>query len=247
MSKKKSTEEFQKELDQIFGNNSFEVLSEYITNQIKIKLKCNKCGNIIYKQPVKMVSGKEGCYICSGKNKHKTTQSFIKEVEDRYPNKYEVLGEYIKAREPLLVKNLFCGHKYLISPDNLLRGKGCPRCSMKQSSYMDIVEDFLSSNNISFEKEKRFEDCKLIRTLPFDYYIPEKNCCIEVDGEFHFYRNQEPLNRRSRTDEVQKRDKIKDLYCQENGIKLVRLPYFRKKDFCNILASELQVNTEITA
>lgn len=65
MSKKKTTEEFQKELDQIFGDNSFEVLSEYITNQIKIKLKCNKCGNIIYKQPVKMVSGKEGCYICS--------------------------------------------------------------------------------------------------------------------------------------------------------------------------------------
>lgn len=72
------------------------------TNQTKIKLKCNKCGNIIYKQPVKMVSCKEGCYICSGKNKHKTTQSFIKEVEVRHPNKYEVLPFMMKKlRESL--------------------------------------------------------------------------------------------------------------------------------------------------
>jgi len=51
---------------------------------------------------------------------------------------------------------------------------------------MDIVEDYFERHNIAFEKEKRFDDCRNVRVLPFDYYIPDKNLCIEVDGEFHY-------------------------------------------------------------
>lgn len=247
MSRKITTSEFEVRLKQIYGER-FTLLSEYINNETKVALKCNICGNVIYKRPAKMVcADREGCYVCSGKNKFKTTEFFQKEVNQKYHSSYQILGEYTKARVPLLVRNLKCGHEYMISPDNLLRGKGCPKCSIRQSSYMDKVEEYLESKGICYEKEKTFSECVNVRPLPFDYYIPSLNTCIEVDGEFHFEKNNVfKGNNHSLYHNVVARDGIKSDYCATHGIKLIRIPYYEIKNLTAILDTELQVNTEIT-
>lgn len=182
---------------------------------------------------------REGCYICSGKNHYKTRESLQKEVDDKFPNTYRIIGEYVKARQPLTVERLICGHTYSVSPDNLLRGRGCPRCGLRQSHYMDIVESFFRENNIEYEKEKRFEDCKCVRVLPFDYYLPQHNMCIEVDGEFHYPYNNIYRNNHSAYAELAARDNIKTQYCNDHFIKLLRLPYYRESEFKNILREHL--------
>lgn len=247
MPKKRTTSEFQNTLNELF-DNQFEVLSEYINNETKVKLLCKKCGNVIYKRPAKMTSKThEGCYICSGKNHFKTKETLQIEVDIKFPNTYEIIGEYIKARQPLTVKRIPCGHIYDISPDNLLRGKGCPKCTIRQSHYMDIVEAYFEKRNISYVKEKRFPDCIHIRALPFDYYIEDKNICIEVDGEFHYQIGRyEHCSPHTTFENVKKRDKIKTDYCKDNNIKLIRLPYFEEQNFEKILDKELYANTEIT-
>jgi len=246
MSKKRTTSDFQNLLNELF-NNQFDVLSEYVNNETKVKLLCKHCGHIIFKSPAKMTGKtKEGCYICSGKNHFKTKQTLQHEVDIKYPNTYEILGEYVKARQPLTVRRLACGHVYDISPDNLLRGKGCPRCSLRQSSYMNIVETYFAKNNIKYVKEKRFDDCMHIRVLPFDYYIEDKNICIEVDGQFHYMANKfEHANPHSSLESITRRDDIKTRYCQEHNIKLIRLPYFEAQNFEKILDKELYADTEI--
>ena len=245
--KKLTTSEFKERLYNLYGDQ-FEVLSEYVNNVTKITLKCNHCGNIIQKAPVKMTgSTHEGCYICSKKNGHKTTDYFQKELDEKYPNTYTVLGEYVRARDPLLVQRKDCGHAYYASPDNLLRGKGCPKCSIEHSSYTKIVEQYLNKNNIKYKPEKRFDDCKHIRTLPFDYYLPDYHTCIEVDGEFHFPNSSiYKYNERSSYENVKMRDDIKTKYCKDNNIKLIRLPYYEKDEFVEILDIELHANTETT-
>lgn len=249
MSKKLTTSEFEARLKQFYGEQ-FTLLSEYEGRDKKITLKCNKCGNIIHKRPGKMTGAeREGCYICSGKNKFKTTEFFQQEVNKKYPNTYVLLGSYTNARTPLLVRRLQCGHEYMISPDNLLRGKGCPKCSMRHSSYMKKVEAYLDSNGIIYEKEKVFDDCRNIRPLPFDYYIPSQNICIEVDGEFHFDWNSvyKAINKHCLYQNIHARDTIKTQYCATHGIKLIRIPYFQIVNLAQILDAELQVNTEITS
>lgn len=245
MTKRLTTEEFQNRLDEYFGKGEFIVLDEYVNNSTKLRILHTKCNNIIYKRPAKMIGLEhEGCYICAGKNCYKTKEVLQKEVDERYPGKYNIIDDYINARTPILVENLECGHKYMISPDNLLRGKGCPKCGIRHSSYMQIVEDYLDNHGIQYVKEKRFDDCVNVRPLPFDYYIESMNTCIEVDGEFHYrvnsvYKN----NRHAEYEEVMKRDNIKTNYCQKNNIKLIRLPYFEKDNFESILDKELHVNT----
>ena len=61
--------------------------------------------------------------------------------------------------------------------------------------------------------------------LYFDFYLPDYNCCIEYDGEQHYistgyYGGKEKLNRN------QENDNIKNNYCKEHNIKLIRIPYW---------------------
>ena len=45
-----------------------------------------------------------------------------------------MLSEYIDSKSKVLILNNECRHKYEISPDNLLRGKGCPKRRYKSLS-----------------------------------------------------------------------------------------------------------------
>ena len=242
----KSPEQYEKEFYAIHGD-SLTLLEPYTKRTVKLKVRCNKCGNIIFKQACKMIgAAQEGCYICSGKNHFKTKETLQNEVDALFPNKYTILGEYVKARQPLEVRNNNCGHTYYITPDNLLRGKGCAQCTIRQSSYMDLTEEILTKYNISFEKEKRFEDCKDKRCLPFDYYLHDYNLCIEVDGEFHYQITSTfSASKQSQLLEVQRRDQIKTEYCQNHNIGLLRLPYFEKNNFEQIIINTLHINTEV--
>ena len=89
---------------------------------------------------------------------------------------------------------------------------------------------FLTNNNIKFEREKRFSDCKNILPLPFDFYIPQYNLCIEFDGSCHFKKTnwngeytEEQL--KENLESYQLRDQIKNDYCKTNGINLLRIRY----------------------
>lgn len=80
--------------------------------------------------------------------------------------------------------------------------------------------------------------------MPFDFYLPDYNILIEYDGEEHF----RPVNFGGISDDealehlkiTQYHDKIKTNYCQENGIPLIRIPFWEKKNIQNILLKELK-------
>lgn len=239
---RKTTEEFKRELNDIFGDQ-FELLSEYVNNHTKVLLRCNRCGNIIEKVPFKMTSGKEGCYICSGKNHYKTKETLQEEVDAKFGREYDIIGEYVRARQPLIVRHNVCGRTYKVTPDNLLRGKRCPLCCPKHSSYMEHAENVMHKLGINYEREYHFDGCrgKSGRVLLFDYYIPSLNMCIEIDGELH-YTNNELYD----LEYALERDRIKDDFCANNNIKMLRVPYTKIEQFEDMLLYELQANTEIT-
>ena len=60
--------------------------------------------------------------------------------------------------------------------------------------------------------------------LRFDFYLPDYNCCIEVDGRQH----REIVSRfggEKAFTQLQNNDKIKNKYCNSNNIHLIRIPY----------------------
>lgn len=94
---------------------------------------------------------------------------------------------------------------------------------LKNSYYEEVISKLLLENNIPFEKEKIFNDCKNIFPLRFDFYVDNKYI-IEYDGEQHFksinsWGGDEGLLKR------QQRDNIKNEYCINKNIPLIRIPY----------------------
>jgi hypothetical protein len=96
--------------------------------------------------------------------------------------------------------------------------------NLKQSSNEHIIENFMKQNKIKFVKQYKFSDCKNKRCLPFDFYLPDNNLCIEFDGRQHFesisyFGGIKGLIKRKINDD------IKTNYCKNNNIKLLRISY----------------------
>lgn len=73
-----------------------------------------------------------------------------------------------------------------------------------------------------------------ILMLPFDFYLPFYNLCIEYDGELH-YRCSEMFGGQKSLDRIKRHDDIKTKWCKENNIKLLRIHYLKKSKINKIL------------
>ncbi|XZI53423.1 hypothetical protein ACSW9K_08325 [Clostridium perfringens] len=126
---KKTHEGFVKELNEVHGENIYIPLEKYKGSNTKILVRHN-CGYEWEVTPSSLLSGK-GCYSCRG-SKKKTHEEFIEEVKEKYNGEYTILSKYVNARTKILIKHNSdkCKfHKYEVTPDKLLIGKGCPVCS----------------------------------------------------------------------------------------------------------------------
>lgn len=137
-----------------------------------------------------------------------------------------------------------CGKEIEVRAAALSGGKtrscGCSKTSCGES----LVVQYLSDNKIPFEREYKFADCVDKKELPFDFYIPDRNSLIEVQGLQHY----EPVDFAGHGEEwaketftvVQNHDKIKYDYCKSHGIKIIYIPYWEFDNIANILNKELK-------
>lgn len=63
----------------------------------------------------------------------KSHEQFVAELEKVQPD-IEVLGNYVKGREPVQCRCKVCGHIWTPMPNNLLSGYGCPVCGLEKRS-----------------------------------------------------------------------------------------------------------------
>ena len=103
-------------------------------------------------------------------------------------------------------------------------------CSKVFSKGEFKIIQILTVNNISFEQQKSFENCKDNRLLPFDFYVDNKYI-IEYDGVQHF-ESQEYFGGEEGLKITQEHDKIKNQYCLDNNIPIIRIPYTHYDNLC---------------
>ena len=116
--------------------------------------------------------------------------------------------------------------------------KGCPYCFDTKkfvfSKGEKAVEQVLQDSNIIYLPQYTFYDCRDKNLLPFDFYLPNLNKCIEYDGQHHFY----PVAFNGISEEQAKEnhlatirhDEIKNQYCKNNNIELLRISYHNFKN-----------------
>jgi Zn ribbon nucleic-acid-binding protein len=214
---KKTTHEFREEVKVLTGEE-YTVLGEYKNADSKIKMSHNLCDFKYKVTPSWFLRGAR-CPRCSMKMK-KDTDTFKSEVFKLTKGNYEVVGEYESSHKKALMKHMECNKEYYVSPTRFLSGDRCPFC--KESKAEKIIEKILLNNNIPFKQQHYFKDLKHKSYLTFDFFIEEKNLAIEYDGEFHYL----PIYGKERLNSQKMKDKLKDNYCKNKNINLVRIPYW---------------------
>ena len=235
---RKDTEYFINEMKNI--NNNIEFLGEYKGAFTKIKCKCKIDNYEWYTVPNSLLNG-QSCPKCGGTMKltHEEFVNRMKEINDDI----EILGEYVNHKTKIKCKCKIDNTIWFARPNGLLRGTGCPKCN--ESKGEKRISKYLDSKNMKYKTQYRFNDCKSKYTLPFDFYIPSLNIAIEYDGEYHY-----KIIIRGKNDTYEKamdkfittkiHDTIKTIYCKENEIKLVRIPYWDFDRIEEILEKELE-------
>lgn len=128
------------------------------------------------------------------------------------------------------------GHQYPTKLNAFYSGARCPIC--KNSKGEVKISQILDKNNIKYMQQYRFEDCKFYRTLPFDFYIPEYNICIEFDGKQHYIIGGFGRDIWEFVD-IKIRDTIKTEYCKNKNIYLIRIPYWEINNMEDIIKKEI--------
>ena len=221
------TEYFKAKVKELSGEE-YSVLSNYTKATDKITLRHNKCGREYQTQPHHFLSGSR-CPICWNESKlgkfQKDTNQFANEIKEKYKNEYTIIGEYVGARTKTEVRHNKCGNIFEVSPDNLLRGKGCPYCF--ESKGEKRIEKYLKENNIGYTLQFKINKCRNIRPLPFDFAILDNESLmylIEYDGKQHFQPIKFFGGIESFKDIIIK-DDIKNRFCTKNNISLLRISY----------------------
>lgn len=115
-------------------------------------------------------------------------------------------------------------------------------CGCLVSYWNMYIQQFLEDIKIEYKSEYTvFIGDNYYR---YDFYLPQYNLFIEYDGQQHY----EPVrfhgdNIKSNIDDfkkVQEHDKIKNKYCEENNINLLRIPYWETKNIETIINNCLQ-------
>lgn len=120
-----------------------------------------------------------------------------------------------------------CGNYCCKSSDKLVQGH-TKSCGCMVSNGEELLQNIFLHEQIEFETQKTFEKCRNPKTnilLKFDFYLPKYNLCIEYDGIQHFEYSNHGWNTKEKFDQTQYRDSIKNKFCEENNINLIRIPY----------------------
>jgi len=173
------------------------------------------------------------------------------------PNKFYYRDDL--SGKPFYVKDVVCtkhNPTILFAQDgvnahNLKRGKtGCPICGKKESQGEQKIHQELINLGYKITKQKIFNGCygfkgeRYCDLLKFDAYLKKENgaeVCIEFDGVQHFepipfFGGEDGLKSR------QERDRLKTEFCLNNGIELIRIPYWDIENIKEILEQNLGRN-----
>lgn len=198
--------------------------------------------------PDNIINNNHVCRYCGYEEMGKQRQVDLKEIIKRCD---ELSLEFIDR----ISKN---GESYIlfICPKHRDRGiqgmswthfkecsNGCIYCG--SSNGENVIRKELTNLGIDFVEQKTFDGCMDVRDLRFDFYIEYLNTAIEYDGQQHFY----PVNFSGKGadytnaifEATKRRDRIKDDYCKNNGIKLIRIPYTEFNNIHEILRNELMI------
>lgn len=220
------------------ANPDMELLEPYQSKTKRTWMLCKKHNVKTHTTVYDVIKGR-GCYKCGLEKLSQKGKLSLDEYNTRLQNKFpnvKITSGYDCLTENANFYCDICKCTFTDMAEYILL-RGCRTCNCTTMEYE--VSQILSALSIKYIPQYSFEDCRDIKKLPFDFYLSDYNILIEVDGEQHY----RPVNFGGISDDVasknfettQKHDEIKNKYCYEHKINLLRIPYWQRKNMKDII------------
>lgn len=221
-----------------FGYTLITSKNDILTSSSRVQYSCKRHGiNETKIYTLLLGHGCPGCAYEFQAEKAKYSPDFIEqrvmECGGILLNKNDYQGWDVKN---LRIRCPSCGKPFITSYNSFTHHgtQIRPDCSKTHSIGEKIIETYLTNHQIPYIREARFEDCKDIYPLPFDFYIEDFNTCIEFNGKQH-YDPVEYFGGEKHFQRQIKHDAIKQEYCDQNNICLLTIPYWDINSIDSIL------------
>ena len=102
--------------------------------------------------------------------------------------------------------------------------------------------------DIDYVYDKPYDNVRDILPLKWDFRIETTGdpVFIEYDGEFHYFPIRQHVKSQEQAqknlESQQRRDKIKDNYCNDNNLLLLRIPYWDKENISELVTEFLNTH-----
>ena len=202
-------------------NNFYDYsLVNYINSKTKIKIICPEHGE--FEQIANNHLSGYGCPTCGGTKKF-SDADFIKKSIEIHGDKYDYSSvKYVNYSGKVKIICPIHGEFKQSFIKHCNRKNGCPIC--KESKGEKQIRLYLVKYDINFIQQYRFINCVNKRMLPFDFYLPDLNVCIEYNGIQHY----KPVTYYGGDDKFKQQiinDNIKYSYCNDNEIEFLVIKY----------------------
>lgn len=203
-----------------------------------IDLRCKNCGKILHGSLDYLIKISD-CPNCGKSRSDKISEAVMLSKDEAFAriNNLNILdkfdidwGTYEGWCKPINITCKTCGLLFRRSLAELKLGCTCPnRCYSVKSKGEQLISEIFLKNNIRYIPHYHFRDCKYKNSLEFDFYLPEKNICIEYQGIQH-YRPVKIFGGLDAFEEIKIKDSIKAKYCEDKGIILIPISYILSSD-----------------
>lgn len=212
---------------------------KYLSN---LKLRCG-CGEVYETNFSNFKKNKyKCCYNCMIKKRSENIRNSYDEIKNNIESieSYKLISKiYKNYRRKLKIK---CpkGHVFYMSYKNFYY-EGCRCLICSESKGEKRVREYLSMHSLKHKRQFTFDDLKGVggSLLRFDFAVLDElnnlKLLIEYDGEFHFNKQYDADG----FEILQAHDKLKNDYCKNKNIKLIRIPYWEFENIEKILKGEL--------
>jgi hypothetical protein len=217
-SKVSTLEEFIEKANRIHLNKYSYKKTKYVNSKKLLTITCKKHGDFLQIPSNHLKGG--GCQDCANDRisefRLSNREDFILKAKKIHGDIYEYKNVVYAGCYELV--NITCKNhgSYLQTPAKHVTGSGCPFCVKKTEGKL---LKWLGDNNFTVEYSKRFDWCKNKKCLPFDFYIPNLNLILELDGNQHFFQVKNWISPK----ETQMIDKYKMECANKNGMSVIRI------------------------
>lgn len=180
---------------------------------------------------------------CGCLQKEKVSTHMLKDITGKTFGKLTVLQrDFLKSGpDAYWLCQCECGNQTVVAGSSLRKGH-TQSCGCMKSKGEEKIIRLLKENHILFETQKKFEDCRFTDTnslAKFDFWV-NNEYLIEYDGEQHFHSKNSGWDTDEYCKKIQEHDAIKNQYCLNFNIPLIRIPYTQ---YNNLNIKDLKLET----